>query len=73
MLYVKIMDENIKLRMIRNRAKALYHNCHSSACFAFSDADKIDDDMSIEAVALRRQGQAYEAVAGWLKGLIDII
>jgi hypothetical protein len=66
------MDENIKLRMIRNRAKALYHDCLSSACFAYSDADKIDDE-DIEAVALRRQGQAYEVVAGWIKGLIDII
>ena len=65
------MDENIKLRMIRNRAKALYHNCHSSACFKYSDADSEPDEK--EQHALRREAQAYEAVSGWIKGLIDII
>lgn len=69
------MEENIRLRMIRNRAKALYHNCHSSACFAYSDADKIDNDndLDVEKVALLRQAQTYETVALWIKGLIDII
>ena len=65
------MDDNIKFRMIRNRAKALYHNCHSAACFKYADADASDDEN--ESVALRREAQSYEVVAGWLKGLIDII
>lgn len=65
------MDENIKLRMIRNRAKALYHSCLSTACFRFSDSDSTEDET--ERIALLREGQAYESVSGWLKGLIDII
>ena len=67
------MDEKIKLRMIKLRAKALYHNCHASSCFARADADKLDDNDSHEATALRREASAYEAVAGWIEGLIKII
>ena len=66
------MDENVKLRMIRNRANALYHKCHSSACFAFSDSDS-DEYGENEQLALLLHGKAYETVAGWIKGLIDII
>ena len=65
------MDPKINLRMIRNRAKALYHNCHSSACYKRSDADSTDDEK--EQLALLREAQAYEVTAQWIKGLIDII
>jgi len=60
-----------KIEMIRNRAKALYHNCHSTACFKRSDSTLIEDEQ--EACALRREASAYEVVAGWIDGLIKII
>ena len=65
------MDEKVKLRMIRNRVKALYHNCHSSACFALADADSLNNET--EAMICKNKAEAYETLAGWLKGLIDII
>ena len=66
------MEKNIKLNIIRNRAKAIYHNCHSSACFEFSDADSVDPE-SQEAACHRSRGNAFNEVAGWVKGLIEII
>jgi len=65
------MDFNIKLRIIKNRARALYHNCHSAACFIRSDADLSENET--EKAALLREAQAYESAAGWIKGLIDSI
>jgi hypothetical protein len=67
------MSQGIKLRMIRQQAKAIYYNCQAAACFAYADADKISDDKCIDVIALRREAQAYETVAEWIKGLIDII
>lgn len=65
------MDEKINLRRIKNRARALYHNCHSSACFARSDSDSTEDEM--EKAVLLRESQAYESCAGWIKAFIDKI
>ena len=65
------MDEKTKLRMIKNRVKALYHNCQSSACFALADADYLDNET--EAIISKNKAEAYETLAGWLKGLIDIM
>jgi hypothetical protein len=52
-------EQALKLRMT-----ALYHNCMSSACFKREDALKEEDEN--EAITLRREASAYEAIAGWL-------
>jgi len=64
------MDDRVKIQMIKNRLTAIYHNCHSSACFNRADCDESDDS---RCELLLGGAHAYEQVAGWIKSLIDRI
>jgi len=63
------MDDKARIRFIRNRLKAIYHSCHSSACFSRADTEEVSDD-EIKKSGLMCKAQAYEEAAIWINAII---
>jgi len=63
------MEDKKRIIFLENRIRALYHNCHAQAYFLRSDAE----EMGGEKECMLKEANAYEIVAGWLKGISGTI